>query len=97
MCDIVFSLVYFALNHVQLASHNHNNASYNHNHAFHNHNHASHNHVHLASDNHNHASQTHVHLASHYKLIHWLAAGAPVVPQSHFLVKMPTDDHLPFR
>ena len=82
MCDIVFSLVYFALNHVQLASHNHNNASYNHNHAFH---------------NHNHASQTHVHLASHYKLIHWLAAGAPVVPQSHFLVKMPTDDHLPFR
>ena len=82
MRDIVFSLVYFALNHVQLASHNHNNASYNHNHAFHNHNHASHNHVHLAS---------------HYKLIHWLTAGAPVVPQSHFLVKMPTDDHLPFR
>ena len=54
------------------------------------------NHAQLASDNHKHASHNHAiaHLASHHKLIHWLTAGAPVVPQSHFLVKMPADDHL---
>ena len=41
-----------------------------------------------------HPQLTTPHLASHHQLVHWLTAAAPVVPQSHLLVKMATDDHL---